>query len=228
VLFQDDPSNLFDARKRRLYIVNTVDNRSVAVAMLAAGLAKATGVGPEAAAMAAAEAMARQNGTGCLWGAPPPPPRAAARLEIAAAGDVLPGFADDTMASGLIFPTAFAILPSGNRVLVLEQEGYVRLVESGVLKPTKVLDITSQLNNYDDRGLLGLVIDPSFATNGYIYLYFTYEHNSADPFGKKTNHVVRYTMSGNTVLYDSSTRTSSYVTTTLAGSTHTIGMTPPS
>ena len=57
------------------------------------------------------------------------------------------------MASGLIFPTAFAILPSGNRVLMLEKEGYVRLVENGVLKPTKVLDITSQLNNYHDRGL---------------------------------------------------------------------------
>ncbi|MCC7372776.1 MAG: PQQ-dependent sugar dehydrogenase [Chloroflexi bacterium] len=199
VILRDDPANLFDARKRRLYVVQTVANQSVAVAMLQAGLARTTGIGPEAAAMAAAEAKARQDGTGCVWGGPLPAPRTAAgRVGIAAAGTVLTGFADETMASGLNFPTGFAFLPTSNRVLVLEKEGLVRLVENGVLATTPVLDLRSSVNSYHDRGLLGLALHPGFGSNGYFYLYYTYEHNAADPAGPKTNRVVRYTLAGNT------------------------------
>ncbi|MGE3272234.1 MAG: PQQ-dependent sugar dehydrogenase [Chloroflexota bacterium] len=198
VILKDDPPNLFDARKRRLYMVSTADNRSVAIDMVAAGLARASSSGPESAALAAAEAKARQEGAGCIWGGPFPPPRAPGRISVAAAGDVLPSFVDESMAGGLVFPTGFAFLPSGNRMLVLEKQGLVRLIENGVLNPTPVLDIQSSVNNYHDRGLLGIVLHPNFGSNGYFYLFFTYEHDSANRTGKKTNRVVRYTMSGNT------------------------------
>lgn len=201
VSLEDDPANLYDARKRRLYVVRTPGNQSVAVTMLSAGLARTTGIGPEAAAMAGAESVARQNGTGCLWGGALPATRAAAaggNVGVMAAGTVLTGFVDETLASGLVFPSGFAILPTGNRVLVLEKEGLVRLIENGVLRPTPVLDIRSSVNNYHDRGLLGIVLHPSFGSNGYFYLFFTYEHNNANGTGPKTNRVVRYTMSGDT------------------------------
>jgi glucose/arabinose dehydrogenase len=199
MVLQDDPANLMDVRKRRLYVVRTGDGRSVAIELLKAGLAKTTGVGPEAAAMAAAEATARQSGTGCVWGGPVPaaPTRSSGGFGVRAAGTVLDGFVDETMGSGLNFPTGFAILPTGNRVLVLEKEGYVRLIENGALNPTPVLNIKDTVNNYHDRGLLGIVLAPDFASTGHFYLYFTYEHDNTNSTGPKTNRVVRYTLSGN-------------------------------
>ena len=55
-----------------MYRVSAPDGRSVATALVSAGLARATGLGPEVSALAAAEAKARQEKTGCVWGGPLP------------------------------------------------------------------------------------------------------------------------------------------------------------
>src|SRR5262249_27363783 len=154
VVLQDDPSNVLDARKRRLYQVSAPDGRSVAATLVSAGLARANGLGPEAATLSALESQARQAKTGCVWGGPVPAARTAAKpvlpstaqsaesVGTQAAGSVLPSFADETVVSGLSFPTSFAFLPDG-RVLVGEKEGRVRLVANGALQATPVLDIQS-------------------------------------------------------------------------------------
>ena len=46
------------------------------------------------------------------------------------------------------------------------------------LRPTPFIDISAQVNNVADRGLLGLAVDPSFGQNqgrDYVYLLFTYD-----------------------------------------------------
>ena len=46
------------------------------------------------------------------------------------------------------------------------------------LQPTPFIDISNQVNNVGDRGLLGLTVDPFFGTNqgrDYVYLLFTYD-----------------------------------------------------
>ena len=53
-----------------------------------------------------------------------------------------------------------------------------------------------------EMGLLGIAIDPSFNTNGFVYLYRTAPDSGdscADAIGR-FNQVVRVTMSGNTVV----------------------------
>ena len=88
-----------------------------------------------------------------------------------AAAAVLPtGFSESIVASGLRNPTAMAIAPDG-RIFVCEQGGTLRLVSNQVLLPTPVRTLT--VNSSGERGLLGVALDPSFESNGFIYLYYT-------------------------------------------------------
>ena len=196
VTLADDPGNQFDSRQRRIYHISTSDGRSVAAAMVGAGLARTTGLGPEASTLAAAESKARSEKTGCVWGGPVPQSSASGRLAASAAATIPPDFADEVMASNLNFPTGFAFLPDG-RALVTEKGGTVRLVTSSGLQPTPVLNIASRVNNYADRGLLGIAIDPNFATNSRFYLFYVYESNPNDVGWFKSSQVARFTLGSN-------------------------------
>jgi glucose/arabinose dehydrogenase len=221
VVLQDDPAMVLDERKRRMYHASTLDGRSVAAALVSAGLARANGVGAEAATLSALESQARQSQAGCVWGGPVPAPRAKSQqqtsiqstapgtesasaqavgartaadsVSVQAAGSVLPNFADDTVVSGLSFPTAFAFLPDG-RALVAEKDGRVRLVTGGSLQPDPVLDIDARVNSYWDRGILGIAIDPGFTSNRFFYVFAVFESNAANDTGPKSSQVLRYTL----------------------------------
>ncbi len=107
------------------------------------------------------------------------------------------GFLVDVVASGLQQPTNFAFLPDG-RILFTEQTGLIRIFKNGAILPTPFLDMRSRVNSIWDRGLLGLAVDPNFATNGYVYLSYTYEHDPLDASGPKTAQVIRVTAQGDT------------------------------
>ena len=83
-----------------------------------------------------------------------------------------PGFEVTTVASGLDRPPAFAFLPDG-RILIAEQSGLVRLVKDGVIVGQPVIDLRDKVNSRAERGLLDITIDPHFAANGYVYLFYT-------------------------------------------------------
>src|SRR2546426_6860172 len=78
-----------------------------------------------------------------------------------AAGATLPaGFEEQTLASGLTAPTAVAWAPDG-RLFVTEKAGRVRVVApDGTMQATPLLDISSHVNSWGDRGLLGIAVDP--------------------------------------------------------------------
>lgn len=80
------------------------------------------------------------------------------------------GFADQRIASGLTSPSAMAVAPDG-RVLVTQQNGQVRIIKNDVLLATPFYTVDT--DSTFERGLLGVVTDPSFATNHWVYLYFT-------------------------------------------------------
>ena len=83
-----------------------------------------------------------------------------------------PRFVDEQIFSGLTQPTAVRFFSDG-RVLVAEKRGTIRLYASLTdTAPTTILDIQDQVHDYWDRGLLGLAIDPSFATSPYIYVLY--------------------------------------------------------
>jgi glucose/arabinose dehydrogenase len=101
----------------------------------------------------------------------------------------LGGFVTDTVVSGLYIPTAFAFAPDG-RIFFALKDGQVMIARDGVLLGTPYYTV-SPVNNYTDRGLLGIALDPNFASNGYVYLAYTYDNNPADVTGLKTAQVIR-------------------------------------
>ena len=85
------------------------------------------------------------------------------------------GFQDSVAFSGLTNPTAVRFAADG-RVFVIEKRGLLKVFDSlADTTPAVVADLRSEVDDYWDRGLLGIALDPSFATNGYVYLLYTYD-----------------------------------------------------
>lgn len=93
---------------------------------------------------------------------------------------------DVPVASGSIpSATTMALAPDG-RIFVAEQGGRLRIIKNGQLLSTPFLTVAVTSSN--ERGLLGVTFDPGFATNRFVYVYYT----AAAPV---VNRVVRYTAS---------------------------------
>ena len=76
--------------------------------------------------------------------------------------------------SGLSQPTGFVQDPSQSNVqMVVEQAGRIRVIQNGVLLDEPFLDISSQVMNDGERGLVGLVFAPDYAASGRVYVQFT-------------------------------------------------------
>ena len=75
-----------------------------------------------------------------------------------------------TSLSSPIFLTA----PAGDqRLFIVERPGRIRILRSGQLLATPFLDISSIVSTDGERGLLSVAFDPSHATNGFFYVYYT-------------------------------------------------------
>jgi glucose/arabinose dehydrogenase len=101
-------------------------------------------------------------------------------------------FTSETLLTNLNEPTAVSFLPDG-RMLVLERYGRVHLAEAGAstVNPTAFIDLTTNTNtDQGERGLTGIAVDPQFATNGYVYFFYT----SNSPL---RDRVSRFTVTGN-------------------------------
>ncbi len=85
----------------------------------------------------------------------------------------VPGFVQETVASGLPFATGIAFAPDG-RMFIALKGGVVRVYQDGALLPTPFLDITAQVANSNDRGLLGIAVHPDFPATPYLYLLYTW------------------------------------------------------
>ena len=76
------------------------------------------------------------------------------------------------VATGLDTPWELAFAPD-ERIFVTERPGRLRVIENGVLRAELVATVP-EVTEQGEGGLLGLVLDPGYATNGTIYLYHTY------------------------------------------------------
>ncbi|MFF5294475.1 PQQ-dependent sugar dehydrogenase [Paractinoplanes globisporus] len=92
------------------------------------------------------------------------------------------------LADGLDAPTAFRFAPDG-RVFIAEKNGAVRLIKNGVLQAAPMITLSTA--NADERGLLGLELDPDFATNHHVYLAYTHAEN--------LDRLSRFTVTGDTI-----------------------------
>jgi glucose/arabinose dehydrogenase len=106
------------------------------------------------------------------------------QLEARETPATLPGFSETVFASGLNAPTAMTVAPDG-RIFVTEKGGTLRIVQGGSLLSTPFLTVS--VNTVSERGLDGVALDPNFATNGFVYVYYT--TSAATP----VNRISRFT-----------------------------------
>ncbi len=126
------------------------------------------------------------------------------------------GFQDSVVFSGIGAATAVRFSSDG-RVFVASKDGLLREFDSLTdSTPTTVLDLRNEVDNYWDRGLLGLALDPNFPSTPYIYVLESYDaaigqtapkwnDGCPTPPGPNTDgcpisgRLMRLTLSGNTV-----------------------------
>src|SRR5216683_1986711 len=80
----------------------------------------------------------------------------------------------EVVANNLVVPWALAFAPDG-RLFFNERVGRVRVITGdGVLLPDPVITLDVVQSTSMESGLLGLAVDPDFATNHYLFVYYTY------------------------------------------------------
>lgn len=68
------------------------------------------------------------------------------------------------------------ISPPGDpaKIVVLEQQGVIRLIQRGMTSPQPILDIRDRVgSNGSEQGLLGIAFHPEYAKNRYFYVNYT-------------------------------------------------------
>ncbi len=153
-------------------------------------------------ALAASAAFLSVGFSACQWGAdgldgkqvPQDDhlgPNAAGKSVFSYAASVVPGqFADMQLASGLAEPVAMDFAPDG-RLFICQKSGQLRIVKNGALLGTPFMSLS--VDAYQERGLLGVAFDPNWATQKYVYVYYT--PNSAPAH----NRVSRFLANGDVV-----------------------------
>ena len=125
-----------------------------------------------------------------------------AELRSAQAALSLPSGFSDAPVADVPSPTALAFTPDG-RLLVTSQLGSLRVVQNGSLLATPALNLSAQLCSDFERGLLGVAVDPAFASNNFIYLYYTFKKHGSCPANtaqSPVNRVSRFTLGSNNLV----------------------------
>jgi glucose/arabinose dehydrogenase len=102
---------------------------------------------------------------------------------------VPPGFTQRTVVRGLAGGTDMAFAPGG-RLFITLKGGVVRLQRSTGTVGT-VLNFSGKVEDTGERGLLGVAVDPGFATNQRLYLVYTHRATATQPIH---NRLVRVTV----------------------------------
>ena len=102
--------------------------------------------------------------------APPTSPPAVVAATVVAPGPVelRPAFGGVRFAS----PLDLTWLPDG-RALVVEQDGRLLIVEPDGSAVTTALDLGDRVVAGGEQGLLSVTLDPGFADNGHVWIYYT-------------------------------------------------------
>ncbi|EHB58540.1 PKD domain containing protein [Mycolicibacterium rhodesiae JS60] len=86
-------------------------------------------------------------------------------------------FERTTIVSGLDSPTDFRFLTDG-RILIAEKGGAIKVYHDDHLHDDPLITLAVlPTDNDEERGLLGIEVDPDFENNGYLYVSYTTEQN---------------------------------------------------
>jgi glucose/arabinose dehydrogenase len=126
------------------------------------------------------------------------------------------GFSDDRVVA-IDRPTGIAFTPDGT-MLVTTQPGVLRVVRNDRLLTTPALDLSDVVCSESERGMVGISVDPGFASNRFVYVYYTFKKHGACTMNKPdqpVNRLSRFVMNGDkltdeTVLLDNISSAAGY------------------
>ncbi|WP_267640565.1 PQQ-dependent sugar dehydrogenase [Haloarchaeobius amylolyticus] len=111
-------------------------------------------------------------GAGCVTG----------RIGGAGSAAAGPTVALEPVAEGFTAPLAVEFAPGDDRPYVVDQTGYVDVVEDG--ERSRFLDVRDRLvslSGYEERGLLGLAFHPEYESNGRVFVRYSAPRREGTP-----------------------------------------------
>jgi glucose/arabinose dehydrogenase len=104
-----------------------------------------------------------------------------------------PRLTDEVVQANLVTPWDIAFTPDG-RMLVTERGGALEIFASGAAGARRLATLNvANVVQSGESGLMGIAVDPSFATNGFVYVCATRNDPQA---GGTANQVLRYALAG--------------------------------
>jgi YVTN family beta-propeller protein len=177
----DNSLAVVDTRRNQVSSTIPVGKDPVAV-LVAAGRAPA-GSAPTPTPVPAAHPTA----TPTIVPTPTPLPEGASPPEHMPSGAVSETFVPDAA-----FPVAFTFAPDGTLFYNELKTGKIRVVQNGQLLPDPFYQFV--VAGQPETGLIGLTLDPDFANNHYVYVFYTSVPEGQDNGGTNgPNQVVRLT-----------------------------------
>ncbi len=115
----------------------------------------------------------------------------------------------ETVLSGLDKPLAFEFLPSNSdHMIIAEKSGLITIsdITTG-LEVATLIDLSPEVNNVQDRGLLDIALHPDFENNPYLYAFYVVDppesataigNARSDRGGNRYSHLVRFELDAST------------------------------
>ncbi|MCX2741157.1 PQQ-dependent sugar dehydrogenase [Pontibacter anaerobius] len=129
------------------------------------------------------------------------------------------GFVEEQVGGEWDAAVGLTFSDDGQRAYVWEKAGKVWILEDGERLPEPLIDISEEVGNWGDHGLLGFALDPNFESNRYIYLLYVVDRHhllnfgtgsyspSANEYNNATiGRVTRYKVSGDKLTTDMASR----------------------
>jgi glucose/arabinose dehydrogenase len=109
---------------------------------------------------------------------------------------------EDTLVASLNAPMDIAWTPDG-RILVPTKGGQLRVLVSETLQSTPAIDLGSIMCTNGERAMGGVAVHPNFASNHYVYLYYTFNKNGTcneNEIDGPVNRLSRFVLSDTNII----------------------------
>ena len=108
-------------------------------------------------------------------------------LSLSLSAQLPSGFVDVKVQSGYTSPTSLFFSKNGQKMFVSEKSGKVWTSTwngtTYIKQATPALDLSQEVGNWRDFGLMSVALDPNFDTNGLIYLFYQVDRHHLLNFG---------------------------------------------
>ena len=163
---------------------------AIAVALLVMACAPAVPAGPSAASSTDTTPTAERARAATATPRPAPTPEPREHNTPTPVAKVADDIKTTTVLDGVLLPESIRFAPDGRMFFNEVSKGAVRIMGAdGVLQEQPFVSL--KVAQRKEMGALGLALDPSFATNHWVYVFYSQAKNDAgDP---DDNRVVRFT-----------------------------------